>query len=359
MNILKAIFLFFTLFNPILTICAQFHTVRMDTSGYERISGKAGAAKVTALPDMVNSSKDEKTDIGVLEDGSEVLPDDGGHWVRAIENVVANDSLLLEYINERLLVSLPLDHITPTSRFGYRPDPMTRKRKFHDGVDLRCRYQYVYSMFPAKVVKTVRGNVGYGNFVMLDHGNIQCLYGHLSDITVKEGDTIDAGTVVGVSGSSGRSTGPHLHILLTRDGKSIDPLPFIRFLQDYICSLQESIIAIRHYGEEPKELTRENLVKVMKDVGVHHRSIVLAQAILETGNFTSRICREYHNLFGLYDSRKKDYYRFARWEDSVIGYKKYVQYKYRKGSYYDFLERIGYAEDERYVESVKDVEKDL
>lgn len=336
-----------TLFNSIMAFYAQFYTVKMDKSGVEVLPDT-----VRELPRQIEAVKESET----IKDESD---DKDDYWMKTVEKVLSKDSLLLDYINERLLVSLPLDNITPTSRFGYRADLYTKKRTFHNGVDLQCRYQYVYSMFPAKIVKTVRGNTGYGNFIMLNYGRIQCLYGHLSEILVKEGDVIDAGAIVGVSGNTGKSTGPHLHILLTRDGKSIDPLPFLRFLQDYIGSLQESIISVRHYGKEPMELNRQNLVAVMKDVGVHHRSIVLAQAILETGNFTSRICREYHNLFGLYNSRKKDYYRFARWEDSVIGYKKYIQYKYRKGDYYDFLERIGYAEDKSYVETLKVIEKGL
>ena len=63
----------------------------------------------------------------------------------------------------------------------------------------------------------------------------------------------------------------------------------------------------------PRELTLNNLKSVLGEVGLSNKLFVLAQAVLETGNFSSRVCKEYNNLFGLYDSKNRDYYRFARW----------------------------------------------
>ena len=58
-----------------------------------------------------------------------------------------------------------------------------------------------------------------------------------------------------------------------------------------------------------------NLLEVIREVGLTNALIVLAQALLETGYFSSRVCKEYNNLFGLYDSKNREYFRFARWED--------------------------------------------
>ena len=98
-----------------------------------------------------------------------------------------------------------------------------------------------------------------------------------------------------------------------------------------------------------RELNIANLLDVIGEVGLTNGLIVLAQALLETGHFSSRVCREYNNLFGLYDSKNKEYFRFARWEDSVVAYQRMIQYKYKGGNYFHFLKRIGYAEDPGYI----------
>ena len=116
---------------------------------------------------------------------------------------------------------------------------------------------------------------------------------------------------------------------------------------------------LKYYNGESHSLTLTNLVDVIEEVGLNNQLFVLAQAVLETGHFTSPVCKNYHNLFGLYDSKHKDYYRFARWEDSVIGYKKFIQYRYKGGNYLQFLRRIGYAEDPRYTTKVAQIATQL
>ena len=116
---------------------------------------------------------------------------------------------------------------------------------------------------------------------------------------------------------------------------------------------------ISYYTGESHELTLANLIDVIEEVGLSNQLFVLAQAVLETGHFTSPVCKNYHNLFGLYDSKHKDYYRFARWEDSVVGYQKFIQYRYKGGNYLQFLKRIGYAEDPRYTTTVAKIATQL
>jgi flagellum-specific peptidoglycan hydrolase FlgJ len=116
---------------------------------------------------------------------------------------------------------------------------------------------------------------------------------------------------------------------------------------------------LNYYNGDSHELTLTNLISVIEEVGLNNQLFVLAQAVLETGNFTSPVCKNYHNLFGLYDSKHKDYYRFARWEDSVIGYQRFIQYRYNGGNYLQFLRRIGYAEDPRYTTKVAQIAKQL
>lgn len=109
---------------------------------------------------------------------------------------------------------------------------------------------------------------------------------------------------------------------------------------------------LRFYEGDSHPLTVSNVMSVMDEVGISNQIIVLAQSLLETGFYTSNVCKTYNNLFGLYDSRKHDYYRFERWEDSVVGYQKFIQYRYKGGNYFSFLKRIGYAEDPKYTGKV-------
>lgn len=97
------------------------------------------------------------------------------------------DSLILEHIKKRLTVCMPMDLMRVNSRYGYRKDPFKKCQKFHDGIDLDGVNELVFSMLPGKVYRVGHGNTGYGNFVELDHGNIRCLYGHLSMTMVNEG----------------------------------------------------------------------------------------------------------------------------------------------------------------------------
>ncbi len=106
-------------------------------------------------------------------------------------------------------------------------------------------------------------------------------------------------------------------------------------------------------GNGSMEFNVANLLKVMDEVGISNKIYVLAQACLETGYFTSRVYRTYNNLFGLYDSSTKDYYHFQRWEDSVAGYMKFIQYRYKGGDYLSWLKKIGYAEDPAYINKVR------
>lgn len=114
-----------------------------------------------------------------------------------------------------------------------------------------------------------------------------------------------------------------------------------------------------YYNDNEHELTITNIINVMNEIGISNQLFVLAQAIVETGHFKSRVCREYHNLFGLRNPRTHSYYRYQRWEDSVIAYKKLVQYKYLGGNYLMFLKYIGYAEDPHYIKTVAKVARQL
>lgn len=106
-------------------------------------------------------------------------------------------------------------------------------------------------------------------------------------------------------------------------------------------------------------LTIENLIREIKKNELRHPERVLAQAILETGWFTSNVCKTKHNLFGLTNPRTKTYYEFNHWTESVRAYYTKVQYRYKGGDYLDWLREIGYAEAPNYVQEVVRVMKTL
>lgn len=117
-----------------------------------------------------------------------------------------------------------------SSKFGYRADPFNKRPAGHKGVDLASRTgNKIKVMAKGKVVKTQNSNRGYGNLVVIDHGNgFITKYAHLSKIYVKKGDHLDIEDAVGEVGSTGRSTGPHLHYEILYQGHPVDPMPFMQ-----------------------------------------------------------------------------------------------------------------------------------
>ena len=355
MNKKVLFFCFWMQISSILSIMAQFYTITADTTKVETPGER---------DDTLGFPKEDREEETIRKEVSkdEFFTETHGYEIEIERDipifVSVKDSMMSELLQDRLNACLPLDFLKMSSRYGYRTDPIIRCEQFHDGIDLRCSYSRVYAMLPAKVIEVHHGNKGYGNYVILDHGRMECLYGHLSTILVNEGDIISAGAVVAISGNTGKSTAPHLHIRLRKDGKSVDPQPFIEYLNDYITRLQDKISYLK-FGKAPTlELNIGNLAKVIEQNGLSHPRIVIAQALLETGYFTSRVCLECNNLFGL---RRKDgsYYQFDNWEESVKAYKKYVQYKYKGGGYLNFLIDLGYAEDPNYVIKVAQIAKAL
>ena len=132
------------------------------------------------------------------------------------------DNKQKQWISSYPSITYPLKSIKITSPYGYRRDPFTGKLSWHNGLDLRAKNEPAYAMMDGIVEK-----VGYDNrsgyYVILKHGNYRVSYCHLSSIVVGRGENVYSGTIIGVTGSSGRSTGEHLHLTCKKDGKSINP----------------------------------------------------------------------------------------------------------------------------------------
>ncbi|WP_294532355.1 M23 family metallopeptidase, partial [uncultured Rhodoblastus sp.] len=120
----------------------------------------------------------------------------------------------------------PLD---VTSSFGFRTDPFLGRPALHSGVDLRGDIGDLVRATAAGRVVVAGPSGGYGNLVEIDHGaGLATRYGHLSQIAVDDGQWVEAGAFLGEIGSTGRSTGPHLHYEVRVDGAAVDPARYLR-----------------------------------------------------------------------------------------------------------------------------------
>ncbi|MBR2510698.1 MAG: peptidoglycan DD-metalloendopeptidase family protein [Alphaproteobacteria bacterium] len=134
----------------------------------------------------------------------------------------------LKKLNDVLPLGKPVNSRV-TSEYGTRNDPFTGKPKKHRGIDFAGKIgTELLAVAPGRVVSAGE-RVGYGTTVEIDHGlGFTTLYAHLSQILVSRGDWVRPGTVIGLAGSSGRSTGPHLHYEIRYKGAPFDPTKFIK-----------------------------------------------------------------------------------------------------------------------------------
>ena len=116
-----------------------------------------------------------------------------------------------------------------TSEFGNRIDPITGKRKGHTGMDLAVPTGTpIRAALPGTVTVSKYNAGGYGYYVMIDHGNgLTTLYGHCSQLLARAGQTVQAGDIIALSGSTGRSTGPHLHFEVRVNGERTNPRAYL------------------------------------------------------------------------------------------------------------------------------------
>ncbi len=136
---------------------------------------------------------------------------------------------------ESMVSSLPLgapvgvEGYRITSNFGIRTDPFSRRPNWHNGLDIASGWNHPITASGPGVVIFAGYKSGYGNVVEVDHGHgFMSRYAHLKSITVSRGDDVAMGDTVGLMGSTGRSTGPHLHFEVLFHGKAYDPSNFLK-----------------------------------------------------------------------------------------------------------------------------------
>lgn len=161
----------------------------------------------------------------------------GGPFIPMGNNAQSLDALKNSFTHfdrvNRLLRALPsklpASPAAMTSNFGIRIDPFTRTRAMHAGLDIRGYHgQNIYATADGRVVSVGRQG-GYGKLIVIQHGQgLETRYGHLSGFDVKPGSYIRAGQKIARMGSTGRSTGTHLHFEVRINGRAVNPLPYLK-----------------------------------------------------------------------------------------------------------------------------------
>lgn len=183
---------------------AQFNTVSCPGNRY----------KVTVENPTRTTNKAEATPESITSENEKSVSDK--------VSLSSTDAKKKEQVARYLSVCYPLSHIKINSPYGYRKDPFTGKRKFHNGIDLHARSAKVFAMMQGRVLKVGQDKVS-GKYITLQHGSFTVSYCHLSQISVSQGQAVLPGDVVGITGNTGRSTGEHLHITCKYKGETINP----------------------------------------------------------------------------------------------------------------------------------------
>jgi len=181
-------------------------------------TGMGGA--VAVLP-MVFASEAPALPQALALLGSNVS--ESGQSLRAFERYMERTRPMLMSLPFRWPVRGPLN-----SRFGMRPSPWTGDQEFHRGLDISAS-RGTAVLAPATGSVYFAGNGGeYGTTVILDHGHgLRSLYGHLQEIRVKQGQSVDRGQIIALTGNTGRTSGPHLHYEIQVRGQAVDPRQFL------------------------------------------------------------------------------------------------------------------------------------
>lgn len=211
------------------------------------------------LPDSIRVGKDysaSSTDISVFSRVDEliaVMTDNVDILKQRIKVQASSYDTLQKLVEtkERMLSSIPA--IQPVSNktlnrvasgFGYRIDPIYKTPKMHTGIDFTAATGTpIYATGDGTVRESGYDNGGYGNHVVINHGyGYQSLYGHMKKTKVRVGDRVKRGEVIGWVGSTGKSTGPHLHYEVIKNRNKIDPIHF--FFNDLSAAEYERLTKI-------------------------------------------------------------------------------------------------------------------
>ncbi|MDI6745709.1 MAG: M23 family metallopeptidase [Rhodocyclaceae bacterium] len=149
--------------------------------------------------------------------------------VRSDTLAILESRLFEERVRKNLLpTALPVPTVIPTSNFGWRPDPFTQQNAMHEGIDFMAEPGTPILAAAAGIVQVAERHPQYGNMVDIDHGNgLLTRYAHAQQLLVKPGEFVKRGQRIATVGSTGRSTGPHLHFEVRVGGVAQNPMRFL------------------------------------------------------------------------------------------------------------------------------------
>lgn len=167
----------------------------------------------------------------------EVLPNIEKDTIKVIDTIFLKENKIQSDLSNQLpnrtsnavLVYSPLNALQITSKYGMRFHPIKKQWIFHSGVDFQANQDTVMSVLKG-MVHSSGYNDGLGYYVKVESGNYVITYGHLSQYFHLENENIEAGQSLGITGSTGLSTGEHLHFSVHHKGNSIDPINFLKAL---------------------------------------------------------------------------------------------------------------------------------
>ena len=173
------------------------------------------------------------------ERGRTMMVEDFVSSLDELDKQLEHRSLQLGVLESMLMNQELQDEVHPQGRpvkrgwvssyFGYRTDPFNGRIAHHDGIDIAGKEGTEVISVAAGVVTWAGKRYGYGSLVEVNHGNgYVTRYAHNKDITVKVGDTVRKGQALATMGSTGRSTGPHVHFEVIKHGRTVDPMQYIR-----------------------------------------------------------------------------------------------------------------------------------
>ena len=190
----------------------------------QKLSAQALAAKKKSLIALNQRIDDMETVLGIEP------PADNPTITQRVDTAAIN-SAVRATLFQLIPNGAPTPNIQLTSGFGTRVHPITKKRKRHDGLDFAAKIGTpIYAPADAVIERARNSNYGYGNQLTLNHtmGFIST-YSHMSKFKVKQGEFVKKGQLIGLTGNSGLSTGPHLHYEIRFLGKPLNPRPFVKW----------------------------------------------------------------------------------------------------------------------------------
>ena len=169
----------------------------------------------------------------------------------------------------------PIEYKGITSKFGWRTNPISSKRQYHAGVDMRARYNTkLYAPADGIVEIARKKKKGFGNLIILNHYmGIKTLYGHLNRLKVKTGDFVHKGQLIGTTGSSGNSSGPHLHYEVHYISRALNPVHFNNWSLETYDTIFKNV----------KRVHWDNLTKGLKWQWTQQQQLLSPKALVSTG----------------------------------------------------------------------------